>query len=131
MHLLLNPTGKEKRSMNTRIKKLIPLLIIILGFFTLGLSDLIWIYSISDRFDRRRFLPMKQVALTVITFGIYGIYWTYKLSSEMHKSLILKNKQHVAACLILSICFLRTISVFILHRALDDAKTTLSKDTNQ
>ena len=61
--------------MKNGIRKLTPILIILLGFFTFGASDLIWIYSISDSFDRRKFLPMKQIALTVITFGIYGIFW--------------------------------------------------------
>ena len=114
--------------MNKGVRKIVPILIIILGFFTLGLSDLIWIYSISDRFDRNKFLPMKQLALTVITFGIYGIFWVYKVSSDMNKSLLLKSRSEILICVILSIIFLRTISVFIMHRALDENEANLAKD---
>ena len=127
-------TGKQKQKeniMNKGIQKLLPVLIILLGFFTFGISDLIWIYIISDKFDRARFLPMKQVALTVITFGIYGILWVHTTSSAMQKSMIIKNSIIPIACTVLSIVFLRTISIFILYRALNEAQLILAKEEKQ
>ena len=109
--------------MKNGIRKLTPILILLLGFFTFGVSDLIWIYSISDSFDRRKFLPMKQVALTVITFGIYGIFWTYKISSTMIKANIIKKNNTSAVCLILSILSLRSIAVFIIYQAFNNTET--------
>ena len=115
--------------MNTKIQKLIPVLIIILGFFTLGISDIIWIYYISDKFDRKAFLPMKQLTLTVITFGIYGILWTRNISKEMYKSNILKSKSTVMLCTILSIIFLRTISIFVLYQAICETEAISVKES--
>ena len=116
--------------MNKSIRKLIPILIILLGFFTFGLSDLIWIYIVSDRVDYQKFLPMKQVSLTVITFGIYGIFWAYKLSSSMHKSNIIKDKKIPLICVILSIISLRNIALFIMYQALENS-TEVLKDSEQ
>ena len=109
--------------MKNGIQKLVPILIILLGFFTFGVSDLIWIYSISDGFDRRKFLPMKQVALTVITFGIYGIFWTYKITSAMTKANIIKGNNTTTVCLIRSILSLRNIAVFIIYQAFNNVET--------
>ena len=103
--------------MKTGIRKLTPILIIVLGFFTFGLSDLIWIYTLSDSFDRKRFLPLKQIALTVITFGIYGIFWIYKITTEMNKCGIIKNKSNIILCIILSVLSLRNIALFIIYQA--------------
>ena len=108
--------------MKKGLQKLTPIIIIILGFFTFGISDLVWIYIISDKFDYKRFLPMKQVALTVITFGIYGIFWVYHISSVMHKDGCIKGKSIVWLCTILSVVLLRQISVSIIYRALHDNK---------
>ena len=115
--------------MYNRLRKLTPILIIVLGFFTLGLSDLIWIHAISDEFNNRRFLPMKQVALTVVTLGIYGIFWVYLITSEMHKQLVFKDKYRIYLCVILSVLFLRTISIFVIHRAWNEHKTAV-KDSD-
>ena len=106
--------------MKKGLQKLIPILIIISGFFTFGLSDLIWMYIVSDRLDYKRFLPMKQVALTVITFGVYGIFWMYVITSEMLKSRYLKSRMAVVLCTILSAVFLRHFSLFVIYRALSD-----------
>ena len=114
--------------MNKKIQKVIPILIIVLGFFTLGISDLIWIYSVSDEFDRKKFLPMKQLALTVITFGIYGIFWTRNMAKEMHESNLIKTNSVVVLCTILSIFFLRTISVFILYQAIHETSSVKDSD---
>ena len=104
--------------MKNGIRKLTPILIILLGFFTFGLSDLIWIYTVSDNLDRRKFLPIKQIALTVITFGIYGIFWVYKITSEMYKANIIKDKSRILICIILSIFALRNVAIFIIYQAL-------------
>ena len=116
--------------MNKGIQNSIPILIILLGFFTFGISDLIWIYSISDKFNRAKFLPMKQIALTVITFGIYGIFWVHMISTDMQKATIIKNNSIPLVCTVLSVIFLRTISVFILYRALNEAPSTTPKEEN-
>ena len=104
--------------MKTGIQKLTPMLIIILGFFTFGLSDLVWIYVISDKYDYRRFLPMKQVALTVITFGIYGIIWAHRISKAMYNDALIKEKNNVIICTLLPVLFLRNVSIYILYSAL-------------
>ena len=109
--------------MKKGLQKLTPIIIVVLGFFTLGISDLIWIYDVSDKFDYKRFLPMKQVALTAITFGVYGIFWVYRMSSQMYKTEYIKSKTKVLLCTILSIFFLRNISVSILYRAFNDKET--------
>ena len=114
--------------MKNGIQKLTPILIVLLGFFTFGLSDLIWIYAISDSYDRRKFLPMKQVALTVITFGIYGLFWIYKITKDMNRSNIITNGSTTIICLILSIFALRNIAVFVIYQALNIPKTEATKD---
>ena len=108
--------------MKKGLKKLTPIIIIVLGFFTFGISDLIWIYIISDKFDYKHFLPMKQVALTVITFGLYGISWVYRMSLELDKSAYIKGKSMVWLCTVLSVVFLRHIGVSIIYRALFEDK---------
>ena len=107
--------------MNEKIQRLLPAIIVILGFFTLGISDLIWIYQISDKYCYKRFLPMKQVALTVITFGIYGIIWTYKIASAVYKDENRQYKPNVWLCTGLTVCFLRPFSVSLLYKSLDNA----------
>lgn len=105
---------------NSRKSLITTVIIIVLGFFTLGLSDLVWMYIISDRVDTRCFLPMKQVALTVITLGIYGILWTYLVSNEINKRLVSGNKSQRIICPILSLCFLRNISIAIIYKSIGE-----------
>lgn len=103
-----------------KTKKMIPMVIIILGFFTLGLTDLIWIYQASDKVNRYRFPPIKQLALIIITFGIYGIFWTYMLCGELPKSEKNDNNKLKYICTVLSVIFLRNISVAMIVKRIFD-----------
>ena len=107
----------------TKLQKLMPLLIVLLGFFTLGLSDFVLIYIISDRFNRKKFLPMKQLALMIVTLGIYGIFWSYRITSAMHKEKIIDKYWKAPICALLSIFFMRNISILIIYNALDAANS--------
>ena len=107
--------------MKNKFQKLIPMWIVLFGFFTLGLADLIWIYVISDRFDCRKLLPMKQLALTVITLGVYGIIWVYRVALDMYRADIIKGKGRVLLLTVLSVFFLRTISVLLLYNTLESS----------
>jgi len=124
------PSVAWEIKMRKDVHKLIPVFIVVLGFFTLGISDLVWIYIISDKLDRRIFLPIKQVALTVITFGIYGILWSYKIASKLHSDLIINNSSTPMICAILSLFFLRNLSVAILFHAFN-TKTIASDKENE
>ena len=108
--------------MKNSVKKLTPFIIVVLGFFTLGITDLIWIYSISDRINAEKYLPMKQVALTMISLGIYGIFWTYKLSSEIKNSNSYTDNIKPMICTILSVIFLRNISTAMIYNAILSTK---------
>ena len=107
----------------TKLQKLTPLLIVLLGFFTLGLSDLVFIYVISDRFNCKKFLPMKQLSLMIVTLGIYGIFWSYRVASEMRKEKMIKEYWKAPICALLAIFFMRNISVLIIYNALDAANS--------
>lgn len=110
----------------TKLQKLTPLLIVLLGFFTLGIADLVWIYIISDKFNRKKFLPMKQLALTIITLGIYSVFWSYRVASAMNRAEIIKERWKVPFCALLTVFFLRCISILILYSALDAADSKQS-----
>lgn len=107
---------------NSRKSLITTIIIIMLGFFTLGLSDLVWVYIISDKVDTKRFLPMKQIALTVITFGIYGILWTYLVLDEADKQLVTNVGTKKIICPILSLCFLRNISIAIIYNSIGESQ---------
>ena len=68
-------------------RKLKPIIVFILGFCTMGIADLIFIYWFSKmmRFDKEGnvIYPMKEFILNIITFGIYGIYWTYYINRTL------------------------------------------------
>ena len=113
--------------MNNSKRTLIPFLIFVAGFFTFGLSDLWFIYLLSDRIDRKRFLPMKQLALTLITFGIYGIIWTFNITRVIKypNNSITTNKSILY--IILSILFLRSASTALIYRDFNAVNNTGAK----
>lgn len=96
-------------------------LIIVLGLFTFGISDLFWVYKISERVNIRRYTPMKQVALLVITLGVYGIFWTYMIQSELEKRTGCSLTWKKPVCVLLSALFLRCISVAVINGMLSEA----------
>lgn len=103
---------------NTRLH--IPL-IIVLGLFTFGISDLFWVYRISGRVNIRRYPPMKQIALFVITLGVYGIFWTYLIQSELEKLTGQDRMWRKSVCTLLSALFLRCISIAVINDTLTEA----------
>ena len=68
-------------------KYLNPTSVLILGLFTFGIANSLFIYAFSKfmRFDKNGYViyPMKELILNVITFGIYGIYWTFSINSAL------------------------------------------------
>lgn len=68
-------------------KYLNPTSVLILGLFTFGIANSLFIYAFSKfmRFDKNGYViyPMKEFILNVITFGIYGIYWTFSINSAL------------------------------------------------
>lgn len=58
------------------------IVIVLLGFITMGISNVVLIYFFSDKlkcfYDGDIILPAKETVLNLITFGIYGFVWAYK-----------------------------------------------------
>ena len=110
--------------MNSSLKSMKPFLIFIAGFFTFGITDLWFIYTISDKLGREKLIPMKQLALTLVTFGLYGIYWTYKIGKMLIKANDSKSINKRILCVILSACFLRCASIAVFYSELDNLNNT-------
>ena len=62
-------------------------LIFLLGFVTLGIANVVYIYLFSVKISRDYkgdiIYPIREVVLNCLTIGIYGIIWTYKVSKRL------------------------------------------------
>lgn len=105
---------------NNSTKLQIPI-IIVLGLFTFGISDLFWVYTISERVNIRRYPPVKQLTLFIITLGIYGIFWTYLMINELEKQTGRKITRKKIVCTVISALFLRNISVAVINDTVSEA----------
>lgn len=102
--------------MKTKKQKFQTFFIMICGFFTLGISNLVWIYILSDKVDPINFLPMKQIVLTLITFGIYGIFWCNKMAKTVFNN-IETRRNDIIFCTVFAFVFCAA-SIALIHSRL-------------
>ena len=103
--------------MNNELKRAI--IFFLIGFFTLGIGSLVFIYLLSDKMvsddTGKVIFPLKELVLTVITLGIYGIIWTYKMSKTLD---IRENREEVSGITLLSTAlsavFLKCVSCALI-----------------
>lgn len=74
--------------MDSNVKKAIG--VFFLGIFTFGISNLVFIYIISNKvsfFDNGRVIyPVRELVLSIVTCGIYTCFWGYKMSCKINKT---------------------------------------------
>ncbi len=91
-----------------------PVIVFVLGFCTFGLSNLIYLYKISERIGKNpageRIYPMREAVLNVITFGVYGIIWSYRTA----KALYGEAKNAIICAFLSAIPMLRSVSMSMI-----------------
>ena len=70
--------------MGNNVKKAIG--VFFLGIFTFGISNLIFIYLLSNKVsffaNGSVIYPVRELVLSIITLGIYTCFWGYKISTK-------------------------------------------------
>ncbi len=96
-----------------RNKEINPAFVLILGLITFGISNHVFLYSISKRVGKTEsgdiIFPMRETVLNIITFGIYGIIWTYRMALRFYQ-----NKNKAVICAVISAFPIRCLSMTML-----------------